>query len=596
MLWAEATMATRSEGVFDAARAMLQRTPAAGAGKLLGRFLFPDEIEREWMAVASAGDGTAIFSRFLSLLDVKCDFRPEDLLRIPAKGPVVVVANHPFGLVEGAILGALLAAVRPDFKFLANSLLAGVPALQSWLIPVDPFGDAAKANWKSLRASLDWLTGGGVLVTFPAGAVSSFQLPAFQIADPAWNGNVARLIRISGATALPAYFHGANGAGFHIAGWIHPGLRTALLPRELLNKRGRTIRVSVGQPIRAERLAPQRDATAYLRHRTHVLRARGAKKSWDRPLERLPRKEPVAGPVDPGEMHVEIVALSSEQMLIETADYQVYFASSVQIPKILSEIGRLREISFRGVGEGTGRALDLDRFDAQYQHLWIWNPRTREVVGAYRMAGTDTVETPRGLYTNTLFRYRPGLLEALHPALELGRSFVRPEYQRSYAPLLLLWRGIGHYVARHPRYRVLFGAVSISRDYTRASRTLMVSFLNARRGSHPLAALVEPRRKFRTSHGDGCDLEPLGALVERVEELSDVIADIEPDGKGVPVLLRQYLNAGGEVLAFNVDARFSGVLDGLVVVDFQRMSPALRERYMGKIGAAAFAVCHSLQK
>ena len=257
-------MATRSEGVFDAARAMLQRTPAAGAGKLLNRFLFPDEIDREWTAVASAGAGPELFARFLSVLDVKCDFGPEDLRRIPAKGPVVVVANHPFGLVEGAILGALLAAVRPDFKFLANSLLAGVPALDPWLIPVDPFGDAAKANWKSLRASLDWLSGGGVLVTFPAGDVSSLQFPALQIAEPAWNGNVARLIRISGATTLPAYFHGSNGAGFQIAGWIHPGLRTALLPRELLNKRGRTIRISVGRPIRAERLTPGRDATAVL--------------------------------------------------------------------------------------------------------------------------------------------------------------------------------------------------------------------------------------------------------------------------------------------------------------------------------------------
>ena len=533
-----------------------------------------------------------MFARFLSNLNVKYDVRLEDLRRIPGKGPLVVVANHPFGLVEGAILGALLARVRPDFKFMANLLLAEVPALQSWLISVDPFGGAAKANWKSLRASLEWLKAGGALVTFPAGEVSSLQFPSLQvprlqIADPAWNANVARLIQISGATALPAYFHGANGAGFQLAGLIHPGLRTALLPRELLNKRGHTIAVSIGRPISPDRLADG-EATLYLRSRTHVLEARDAKKPW----RFAPRLAPIAGAVDAGEMRAEVAALAPEQKLIESGDYQVYFAVAGQIPNILREIGRLREISFRGAGEGTGRSLDLDRFDAKYQHLWIWNPKSSEIVGAYRLAGTDSVDSPRGLYTNTLFRFRPGLLDALNPALELGRSFVRPEYQKSYAPLLLLWRGIGHYVARHPRYRVLFGPVSISRDYSGASRTLIVSYLNARHGSHPLAALVEPRKQFRSRRAHGYEAQLLGSMVEKVEELSDVIADIEPDGKGVPVLLRQYLNVGGEVLAFNVDPLFSDVLDGLVVVDFLRMSAHLRERYMGKTGAEAFAAYH----
>jgi putative hemolysin len=534
-----------------------------------------------------------MFARFLDGLNVKYDFPPDDLRRVPEKGPVVVVANHPFGLVEGAILGAVLARVRSDFKFLANSLLAEVPALHSWLISVDPFGGAAKANWKSLRASLEWLKRGGVLVTFPAGEVSSLQLPSFEVADPAWNRNVARLIQISGATALPAYFHGANGAGFQIAGLIHPGLRTVLLPRELLNKRGRTIRISIGRPIRADRLKAGEEATAYLRYRTHLLGARAAKRRWRGLPDMRPRLAPLAGAVDPDRMRAEVEALGQEHKLIDSGDYQLYFANAAQVPNILREIGRLREIAFRGVSEGTGRSLDLDRFDDAYQHLWIWNPKTSEVVGAYRLAGTDAVESPRGLYTNTLFRFRPGLLEALHPALELGRSFVRPEYQKSYAPLLLLWKGIGHYVARHPRYRVLFGAVSISRDYTRVSRTLMVSYLNARRGSHPLAGLVEPRKRFHGSRFDGYDAHLLGPLVEKVEELSDVIADIEPDGKGVPVLLRQYLNAGGQILAFNVDPLFSQVLDGLVVVDFLRMSRTLQERYMGKAGAEAFLAHHN---
>jgi putative hemolysin len=248
----------------------------------------------------------------------------------------------------------------------------------------------------------------------------------------------------------------------------------------------------------------------------------------------------------------------------------------------------LREIAFRQVGEGTGRSLDLDRFDAHYQHLWIWNAKTDEVVGAYRLQGTDAVRARQDLYTSTLFRFRPGLLERFHPALELGRSFVRPEYQRSYVALLMLWKGIGHYVARHPRYRVLFGPVSISRAYNRASRELMVSFLRARCANTELSALVVPKRQFRSRRLRTCDTQLLGSLIGNIDELSDVVADLEPDGKGVPVLVRQYLKVGGQILAFNVDSDFSDVVDGLVVVDLGRMNSSLLEKYLGKAGAAEF--------
>ncbi len=583
-------MATNSVGVFDSARASL-----SGAGRFLQSYLLPDELDRAWAAAARETGGSSVFARFLAGLDVEYEISPEDLRRIPSGGSAVVVANHPFGLVEGAILGALLLRVRPDVKFLANSLLGRIPQLRDCLFAVDPFGGAAKANWKPLRHSIEWLRRGGMLITFPSGEVSSLQLPRLEVADPNWNEHVSRLIQIAGASSIPVFFHGTNGPAFQIAGLIHPRLRTALLPRELLNKRGRTIRVSVGRPIGPQcltQLATDREATEYLWQRTHVLQARGGvARRWR--IE--PRRAPIAGAVEPRSMRAEVEGLAPDQKLIENGDYLVCVAPAAQIPNTLREIGRLREIAFRQAGEGTGRSRDLDRFDAHYQHLWIWNARTHEVAGAYRLAGTDAVLSrfgSDGLYTSTLFRFRPGLLESLHPALELGRSFVRPEYQKSYIALLLLWKGIGRYVARNPRYRVLFGPVSISREYNPASRALIVSYLKARCGNDELAALVEPKKRFRSRRLRGCDLGLLGSLLANVAELSDVVADVEPDGKGIPVLLRQYLNVGGRMLAFNVDHQFSGVLDGLVVVNLATMSRKLLERYLGKPGAENFLNKH----
>ena len=188
-------------------------------------------------------------------------------------------------------------------------------------------------------------------------------------------------------------------------------------------------------------------------------------------------------------------------------------------------------------------------------------------------------------------KFHEGLIESMSPALELGRSFVRIEYQKSFSALLLLWKGIGRYVARNPRYRLLFGPVSISRDYSEASRALIVAYLRHRCGNGDLARYVEPRRDFRAPRLRGCDPRLLANLIENVEELSDAVADLEPDGKGVPVLLRQYLNCGGEMLAFNVDSAFSDVVDGLVVVDLMKMSKPQLEKYLGKEGAAGFLAC-----
>jgi len=276
----------------------------------------------------------------------------------------------------------------------------------------------------------------------------------------------------------------------------------------------------------------------------------------------------------------EVAALTREQLLFQAGDLEVYVTPAHAIPAVLEEIGRLRELTFRAVGEGTGKSTDVDGFDARYLHLFVWNAAKQEIVGAYRLAGTDVTDD---LYTATLFKYTGDFLDKLGPALELGRSFVRPEYQRGFAPLLALWKGIGAYVARNPRYKTLFGPVSISNQYQAVSRELMVSFLERRASLHEWAGLISGRNPFRRRSAKSLPPERFD-----LEDLSDCVADLEPTRNGVPVLLRQYLKLGGKLLGFNVDPEFSDALDGLIVVDLTKTEPRLLDRYFGKTEAAEF--------
>lgn len=307
-------------------------------------------------------------------------------------------------------------------------------------------------------------------------------------------------------------------------------------------------------------------------------------------------QEPLANPISSEVLLHEITQLDASALLESNEEYDVYCAEAREIPQMLQEIGRLRELSFRAEGEGTGKSVDLDRFDPYYWHLFLWNRPRRELVGAYRLA--KTVETLRefganGLYTNTLFRFKPGFLDRLGSALELGRSFVRPEYQRQFAPLLLLWKAIGRFVAQNPENPVLFGAVSISNSYAPASRELMYQFFRAQFNTHPLSALVQPRHPFRSGRLKHWDIRAFNRLILDSEELSGSISEFESDGKGIPVLLKQYLKVGGQVLAFNVDGQFSDVLDGLIVVDLRNTHRKSLQRYLGNDGAERFLQHHS---
>jgi putative hemolysin len=569
----------------------------------LERLMALPELGARYREVQGTAEGSAFASLALERLGICWRVSAEDRGRIPATGPAIAVCNHPFGAVEGIVLAAAIGQRRGDLRILANHLLRRVPELAELILPVDVFGGvaAARTNAASYRQARAWLAGGGMVAVFPAGEVAHLRPEYWLVTDPPWQRGVARLVRRSGAAVVPIYFPGANGSLFQGAGLIHPGLRTALLPRELLNKRGREIEMRVGPPVEAaalERLGHDDQIVESLRMRTYALADRkrlagGAGAAVVRPSPK--RLLPVAPAAPRRLLAAELAALPADQLLVSSGANEVWCVEARQIPELLREIGRQREIAFRLVGEGTGRALDLDRFDATYRHLILWDRAAGAVAGAYRLGEVDRLlaaSGQSGLYTDTLFAYDPAFFRQLGPALELGRSFVAPDYQRSFGALLLLWRGIGRFIVANPRYRHLFGPVSISDSYQPISRVLMVGFLQAAHRAPELERLVRPRTPIVLPRRRHWDKRPASANCGGLEDLGALVADIEPDRKGVPILLKQYLRMAGRVAAFNRDQRFSDVWDCLLAVDLCRTPDALLARYLGKDGLAEFRAHH----
>jgi putative hemolysin len=571
--------------------------------KALERALAFPRLNRMYAEVTGPADDRSFFEKSLERLGIGYRVSDLDLARIPRRGPTVVVANHPFGGLEGLILADLLLKIRPDAKIMANYLLERIPELRDHLIFVDPFGgrEAALKNLRGLREAIAWLRQGGLLGVFPAGEVAHWHFKEKTVTDPEWKEMIAGLIRKTGSAVTPVYFEGQNRTRFHLLGLIHPRLRTALLPHELLNKMHTRIDLRIGQPLpfkKIERFAEDRSLIDYLRQRTYLLGRRLPVRSVAEgapPAKRRRKWKPLVVPTVTNFLLEEVRNLPEGQVLLEQEEYQVFWARAAQIPYTLREIGRLRELTFREAGEGTGDAIDLDGFDTHYQHLVLWQKKGQEVVGAYRMGPTDQILSTwgkEGLYTHSLFKFHHDFFLRVHPALELGRSFIRREYQKAYSTLMLLWKGIGQYVVRYPRYRFLFGPVSISDDYRPVSRILMVKFLQEQNYWPELASLVKARRPYRTMiRRDWLD-QAVVSLIRDAAEVSDWIAELEADQKGIPILLKQYLKLGGKLLGFNIDPQFSHVVDGLILVDLVQTSPAVLEKYLGKAGADRFLGYH----
>lgn len=539
----------------------------------------------------------------LRRLGVQYTLAATELQQVPIAGGVVVVANHPFGGIDGLIAIAALHARRPDLKLLANGVLARLKPLQSVVLPVDPFGRSAHHNARSVRDALRHVAAGGALFTFPAGEVAHLHWQRAAIVDPVWTSAAARVLKLAAAPVVPMHIGGRNSAAFQLAGLVHPYLRTLMLPRELLNKAGSTVAVRIGMPISARRVARLAEPAAISAHvRASVQLLARPPDAESRPAAPAVTPPPpgltaittsavaLVAPIDPSLIAADIDSLSSTHRLVTSGNFEVYCAQAGQIPWVLQEIGRLRELTFRAAGEGTGRCSDLDLCDDYYEHLFVWNTDQREIVGAYRVGRVDRIRQRfgvRGLYLASLFEFREPFFPLLGPALELGRSFIRAEYQRSYAPLLLLWKGISEYVGRNPRYARLIGAASVSNNYDPASQAVLVEALRAWRGDSLLASLVRARRPFKPSHSLRSVLGESG-FPDDLEALSFLIEDREPDGKGVPVLLRHYLRLGARAIGFNIDSAFGDSLDCLIVLDLRRMPAATLAKYMSATSAQRF--------
>ena len=551
------------------------------------------------------------FMKTLRVMGVQFEVDTESFERIPKEGPLIVIANHPFGGVDGVVLGALLQSLRTDTKLMGNYLLGTMEGIRGNIIEVDPFDTeaSARANLAGMRAAIKWLRKGGCLGAFPAGEVSSFKCKPCSVVDSNWTDHIVGLAQRTKSPILPIYFEGRNSLLFQAMGLIHPRMRTAMLAREFCRSQNTQIKLRVGkliQPDRIDRFETNRAATEYLRLKTYSLRDQQLSEKARRKL-RLPFRSSgvkALAPLAPQQLkhhlRAEIEALSGDQILVEHGDLIVCCAKAQEIPKMLLEIGRLREETFRAVQEGTGEARDLDEFDEYYWHLFLWNRAEDEIVGAYRIGLADEIVRERGkqgLYTATLFKYSSEFLERLGPGVELGRSFICVKYQRKRSSLALIWRGIGEFVTRNSKYKTLFGPVSITDAYHRISKDLMVHFFREHNFDDEMAQLVKPRKALKSPKMmRGISLKSIGESIQSVDAVSAIISGFEDDEKGIPILLKHYLKLNGVLLSFNVDPAFSDVIDGLILVDLTKSDPKLLQRYFGKECYATFAKNHGIHE
>ena len=578
----------------------LRRILRSTAERLLGLHRLRATYDRVVARLRDPGDIDAFLDEGLREFDLYTDVSDEDLERVPDAGPLLAVANHPHGVIDGLLLAALLRRKRPDLRVLGNRWLRNFPALRGLVLEVDPISGrrATKSNAASMRAAQQWLQRGGALLVFPAGKISARRWGRRGVHDDRWSAHTARLQQRAGAAVLPIHVGGQNSALFQLAGLIHPRLRTLLIAWEAVRKIGSTIRVRIGNampPRQLARFAEARELVDYLRLRTEIL-ARGRDGEHKTVRQSSRAAEQVIPPLPPAVLEREIASLPEEQQLLASGEFEVYYAWAPQAPAVVRELGRLREVTFRAVGEGTNRSVDLDRFDADYLHLFVWHRSERYIVGAYRLGHVDKLlvgRDERAFYTFSLYDYGTDFLERMTPGLELGRSFVVARHQREFLPLLLLWRGIAAYVKHHPRYCKLFGAVSISDRHHNVSKQLMLDHLENYMDPE-LTAMVRPRHPVPAPNPDAMP-QWTKAMVSDLGEVSAMVAEIESQARGVPVLLREYLKLGGRLVGLNVDPTFNHSITALVVIDLRETSPRILGRYMGKTEAAEFRAWHAAQ-
>jgi len=516
---------------------------------------------------------------------------PEALADIPASGATIMFSNHPLGGLEGVAMTHELMKIRPDLKVLTNELLATIPEFESIFIGVDVLSSNAKAkNAKGMRQVFKHLRSGGALLIYPAGMVAAINTKNGRIEDRQWNNVIGKLAQQFEAACVPFYVHGRNSKLFYLAGLIHPRLRTLLLPRELTNKSGKAVSMTVGTPIQWKDIAQLNNAdeiTAYLRTASGLLsESQDHEKTSD--LVHPPLEQEQLSDDRLSEIEQQLAQLS-ERRLLQYRDFSVYCASYDELGIVIDELAVARERTFRAAGEGTGFEADSDRYDPYYLHLFIWDHAKNAIVGGYRMGRVDEIVASHGvegLYSRSLYKFDEKYIHRLGQAVEMGRSFVCPEYQRHPRALDLLWQGIGNWVAKNPEYHTLFGCVSISREHsTRALAFLNDSLMESYRAEQQFLTDVKPLTPLKVRN-KVWSMDVLKSL-SNLTMINKLLGQCDP-GKSVPILLRQYLTLNGRFIGFSVNHGFNDSLDGLIMVDLRKTPTKYLQRYLGKSGSETF--------
>ncbi|OAB80420.1 GNAT family N-acyltransferase [Cochleicola gelatinilyticus] len=514
----------------------------------------------------------------LEEFEIEFEMPEEDLKRIPKTGPFITISNHPLGGIDGILLLKILLEHRPDFKIIANFLLHRIEPLKPYVMPVNPFEDRkdVKSSVMGFKNSMRHIKEGHPLGIFPAGEVSTSN-EGKQIVDREWEPAAMKLIKKSKVPVVPIYFHARNSKLFYRMAKMSDTLRTAKLPSELLTQKERVIKVRIGNPIS---IADQEEHesletyTAFLRKKTYMLANPFQKKKL---LENIPKtlkipKAPrkIAGAISVASMEAEIEALrTNEKRLLQSKNYEVFLSQAKFIPSILQEIGRLREITFREVGEGTNNATDLDKFDSHYHHMFLWDNEAKKLAGAYRM-GLGSQIFPQygidGFYLQDLFRFEPELFPMMEKSIEMGRAFIISEYQLRPMPLFLLWKGIVHTTLRYPEHKYLIGGVSISNKFSDFSKSLMIEFMKSNYYDPYVAQYINPKKEYKVKLKDADKDFIFDASEADLNKFDKIIDEVEPGNLRLPVLIKKYIKQNAKVVAFNVDPLFNNAVDGLMYI------------------------------
>ncbi|AOC94872.1 MULTISPECIES: GNAT family N-acyltransferase [Flavobacterium] len=513
----------------------------------------------------------------LDEMEIKFEIPEEDLKRLPKDGAYITISNHPLGGIDGILLLKLMLEREPNFKIIANFLLHRIVPMKKYIMPVNPFENHkdAKSSVIGIKETLRHLSDGKPLGIFPAGEVSTYK-DGKLVVDKPWEEGAIKLIRKAKVPVVPIYFHAKNSKLFYWLSKIDDTLRTAKLPSELLTQKDRVIKVRIGKPISVSEqneIESFEEYSEFLRKKTYMLANPFEKdtKLIDTASLKIPKApKKIVTPASESKLIDEVQALrDSDSRFLQSKNYEVFFASAKEIPNILHEIGRLREITFREVGEGTNESIDIDEYDQYYHHMFLWDDETKKIAGAYRM-GLGSEIYPKygieGFYLTDLFRFEPELHDMMHKSIEMGRAFIVKEYQQKPMPLFLLWKGIIHTTLRHPEHKYLVGGVSISNQFSDFSKSLMIEFMKSNYYDPYIAQYIHPKKAYKVKLKDADKDFIFDEAESDLNKFDKIIDELEPGNLRLPVLIKKYIKQNARVVAFNVDPLFNNAIDGLMYI------------------------------